>query len=1245
MNTEHLVERDVESIYIPNTIYGIGGGGKEAVLQLFEEDWFAIEVMRDQSGTTNVYLVDTTTDEGNINRRITERQQELNEIRDHMREMTTGQQIGGINLEAVEVTKGLKTDRASALTGRGSVPDILETTRIDHWWLDRQDLIEPGTKDLYDFSKGACRCRAIGKAFHYKALAEGEDRGYELNYSLPGDDDKVAIIAGLGGGTGSGLVIDIAKQLYEQHQARRITLFATLPTRKEQVKERANAFAALSELEFQAFTEEDDIFDNIVLFPLQPLDPDIEVQDQELIELDRAMAYVLIGYYNAGHYDDAVNQAPSYAPFTIALPQIFRYDIEGIVEAKNNAIETVNRKIEALNAEYDIYDRLIRYVDENYADASEGEIKRNGEDMLKRRIEFMRELVELPLFDELEFESAQETGRKLLNTVYDADETEGETYADKTLEVAFAENDLDNLLERELRFFFKYEYKDIDVGSDLDPVEELDDETIKKVVLAEAARLQDKYRALKAVSRIPSSKSSDESNRKLAEFLLKPTLSGDESARVNAVEKHRDEILDELGTTRDRLKEVTEEIERELDVQKNLVRSEVDNWESAVADDLETHAELGALKLEDDLVALENALESFATKLHQNKAPPSGEEVKDKLDQLRERLEDIDAVDFQNKYDHIWQQVDLAKQLRHDWNTYQDAQDRNLTERLNPLNDTVDEDSAKKELRATIVNLSENVFTTSHLGPNETNLDISVTYDPRAEGELVDEIRKTRRTTNERIVDEFERRLQRIAEEEGSGSYQMSVVDQFRDRLQVIDSPSDLRRERENLVAFVNQTYKETASEDLPELESRRGDLEQEIESLETRKEKFDALLDLYRDLRDKHDTFTSKHEAFTEDLNRQAERFGTRAFAEYQPNQHYIHKYMPQDTRRAIEKRSIAETDLFQKDWDQNERGRLQDFTSEIVKRRAAAPDYTGLRERDFGNRDFDFTGARIHVAKISEAIDASGSDKAKLWIEDLGVKESLGDNYYLDESGQARRMFEQWATENGGPWDVGLTFFIQGLGFLDNLRDMVEKRGYQDGYEARKREIHNIALHHSYGLEQGFFVRRREFVDPRNPKENGVFLDANATSIRSQLCSRLERVPLSDELNVKQGPPDPVSYRESEVTNGRSHDRGTEAPQNSVPSSESDLNHRMSQEHQTGSETKAPSDPLRERETTRTDRNQFDSRLPQRDRSQTADSSTKEVNRDDIDSATSGQTDDEQGNENTDDDSQDIDDRTTAE
>jgi hypothetical protein len=235
------------------------------------------------------------------------------------------------------------------------------------------------------------------------------------------------------------------------------------------------------------------------------------------------MAYAVIGYYNAGQYDDAVNQAPSYAPFTIALPQVFRYDIEGIIEAKENAIETINRKIEALNSELEIYDYIRAFIDEHYATAGAAELKRDDEDLLRRRVQFMRELVELPLFEELEFEGATDTGEKLLNTIYDVSEEEDTTYADSSLDVAFAENDLDDLFQRELGFHFEFEYQDIDVGSELSEIEELDDESIKRVILAESSRLRDKYETLKTIRRIPTGNTGDESTAKLLRFLLDPT--------------------------------------------------------------------------------------------------------------------------------------------------------------------------------------------------------------------------------------------------------------------------------------------------------------------------------------------------------------------------------------------------------------------------------------------------------------------------------------------------------------------------------------------------------------------------------------------------------------------------------------------------------------------------------------------------------------------------------------------------
>lgn len=1124
MTVDHLIERDVEKIYIPNTIYGIGGGGKEAVLQLFERDWFAVEAMRSQNGTTNVYLVDTTENEDGINERISERQAELDQIRDRMRETLTGERIGGINLQPVEVTQDISTDRAASLTGKESVPDIKKSTNIDHWWLDRNDLIEPGTSDLYDFSNGACRCRAIGKAFHYKALAQGQRNDYELNYNIPGDDDKVAIFAGLAGGTGSGLIIDIAKRLYQQREARRITLFATIPGRNEMVKERANAFAALSELEYQAFVEEDDIFDNIVLFPLQPLDPDVEVKADDLIELDQAMAYAVLGYYNSGQFDDAVGQSPAYAPFTIALPQIFRYDIEGILEAKENAIETTNRKVRALNAEREIYDAVISYVDTHYTETSSDGIKRTDEDKLKSRVTRLRELVELPLFEELEFVDARTAGREFLNEIHDANTEDGEQYTDKQIGTAFAENDLDDLLGRRLEFYFDFEYDDIDVTSELNELDELTDDRVHQLILAEVARLRDKYEASKSLRHIPTTSSGDEANQNLVEYLIDSDPNRSESALVNAVQGHRDEIEQTLTQQQTELSSVESEIQAELDVQENLVQSEVDNWENAISEDLKTVAELRALDIGDDIAALNTALENYATALQQNQTPPSGEDVKTRLDRLRDELEDVEAINFQNEYEQIWQQVEQARQLRRTWDQYEEAQNQGFFQKY--VSNTPDSKSAKKELRTAVTNITGKVFDTQNIGPNTSTLSISATYDPQADGELLDQLRREEEQCVSDILDEFEKRLDRIAQEEGDGSYPASAVEQLGKRVDTIDSPDGLNRERQDLVEFVNKIYRKTASEDLPELESRQTELEAEIDELRATKGKYEDLLEVYRTTKDHHETFTSQYAAFKDDLNKESERFGTKAFAEYQPTDHYIHKYTPKNTLRAIEEQSLAETELFLEDWEHNERDRIKDFTEEVVKNRAIARDYTGLREIDFGNSDYTFDGTRIHVAKISEALDTAATDKTKLHLDDLAVKEQLSRNYNLDDAGQGRRLFEQWAIQNGGPWDVGMTFFIQGLGFLDNLRDVVEQRGYKDSYDTRKAEIHNIALHHGYGLDQGFYVYRKRFIDPSDPEDQRLYLEQDALSIQRELCGCLERVPLTDDLGIERGAPSPVAY-----------------------------------------------------------------------------------------------------------------------
>jgi len=117
-----------------------------------------------------------------------------------------------------------------------------------------------------DFAKGVVRKRGLGKGIYYKAYSEDDEMSSIVDLPQKGE---VAIIAGLGGGTGSGILVDLAYHLKEQHPTSEITLFGVLPNHTEGIKESTNAHAVLSELEHLRL-EGDSPFEDYVLVPIDP---------------------------------------------------------------------------------------------------------------------------------------------------------------------------------------------------------------------------------------------------------------------------------------------------------------------------------------------------------------------------------------------------------------------------------------------------------------------------------------------------------------------------------------------------------------------------------------------------------------------------------------------------------------------------------------------------------------------------------------------------------------------------------------------------------------------------------------------------------------------------------------------------------------------------------------------------------------------------------------------------------------
>lgn len=465
MTTEYLINRDVDTLDFPDTIYGLGGAGKEIVLQLFEQDWFAIEAMRGRYGTIDIHLVDTATENrDDDDTRVRTLDDRTNDLEYRMHEHLDDVSVGELTFETTYVTENINTNSVAHINGQESIQRVLTNTDADYWWVTDRDLADPSTPgDLLEFRKGVIRRRALGKAFHYKAMAE--DTAYQSIFNLPGSNEYIAIFAGLAGGTGSGMAIDVARKLRQDHPATNITLFATLPTLRETADERANAYAALSELEHFWINEdgyENRPFNNIVLFPLDPTGHETEVRDPKLLEVDKALSYAVIGYYNNKDIDTAVKGATGYAPFTMAVPQVIQYNIQAINEAKQRATDTLDRKRKALNAEAELYDLIEDFLDEHYPEVGEEELSRTDIEHLKRRLRQFREFVEFELFDQLEYD-AVDVGEELLVSLF------GTEYEEKSLDDIVAETELETLIGIDMQRLLRGE----DTGERLEEASEL----------------------------------------------------------------------------------------------------------------------------------------------------------------------------------------------------------------------------------------------------------------------------------------------------------------------------------------------------------------------------------------------------------------------------------------------------------------------------------------------------------------------------------------------------------------------------------------------------------------------------------------------------------------------------------------------------------------------------------------------------------------------------------------------------
>ncbi len=378
----------------PDYIYAVGGAGKEIILHMLENEWILKEILKPDPNPNfcKIIVVDTAFAEVNLDKqRIIEIKRKKDEIRsEYLHGLTEKQKIycriGDLEIDYELITKYMQSP--ANLVRENVRENILKFTDASCYWLSDENIspdwhlkiVESVNSRNLDFSKGVYRKRAIGKAIYYKALAE---RAFMVdNHPL----STIAIVCSFGGGTGSGIAIDLAKEIKVNHQTSCITLFGILSTLNEREDEKANCCGMLSELEYinvsdkildeskvnNGFTiQEKNIFKDIILLPIeatkytgtQSVDP---ATSEFLFQFEEAFPYSLIAYYSQSSCQAPCGYTPSFAPFTVAIPQVVRFNINKIRKIKDEIYEKKRCKEASLESEYKIYGMLYDFFNKNF---------------------------------------------------------------------------------------------------------------------------------------------------------------------------------------------------------------------------------------------------------------------------------------------------------------------------------------------------------------------------------------------------------------------------------------------------------------------------------------------------------------------------------------------------------------------------------------------------------------------------------------------------------------------------------------------------------------------------------------------------------------------------------------------------------------------------------------------------------------------------------------------------------------
>lgn len=1039
----------------PERVFAIGGAGKSIALELLESDWVVEEVLqpRPAPASMTVTIIDTAEGEQNTDKqRIAEIREAISERERELRDSEQGR-TGTITVEYKLITDDLHLSGMIDLLGEEAVPRITAGNGMaeDDWWLEQQHINEN-----LDFAKGVVRKRGLGKALYYKAYAEDDEISSYIDLPQQG---QVAMLVGLGGGTGSGIMIDLARHLQRKQRTAEITLFGILPNHTEGRRESTNAYAALSELEYNALRGEQ-LFKDRVVIPIDPTNFDGKTSnriqtDKLLQELDEAVLYLLISYYNTEGLEDPFADTPRYAPFTVGIPQVLRYNVEAISDARSQFRELLQTKEQALQQEAAIYTRVEQFLSEHYSPDGGTETEFSLRDVdrtdLTERLNGIESWLEFDLFTELEYRSVELVGDLI---------EEGQTGGGSITEQL-------DIIAGSLR---AVDMTEQGAGGFVDTI----DENLAEVLEQNLRLLERRRRILERRQAVDDSPIRDS-----IEYLINlGDANTSPGVKLQRLEQQLSELTDEHEQTAAERSDVTERLEQRREEQVAAVTEQASAWIRAVEPEVEQLGQLNLDAIEGALTNLDRALDQFVysvvnTVSHEEVDQIPTDDVLEATDQLSRLLEST-AVDISASVRSVSSGLSQLKKAKKAFITMH--REKTAVERIKPWKSSTDREhnEARRDYRVQKNNLHDGgVF---QIGPPEEEFTVTITHDGAA---ILRECRQQQTALSESVLDRLDDYLDEVPRET-----RRSLKTELES-----ETPS-VERLRETVEEALEQETGE-----LSELVAEREQLESALADVEQQRNAYSAIVELFQQTNNRLEMWLENSRRFQEQLARiqGTEQEMSTTDGDYV----YVKNIQPEDIFRATGRDDISSSDLFN---STEERQRVQSSLEELA-RNAQNQQYTGLYRRKIARDRSRYSGLKVRLAAMSPAID-------QLDPGTLDFQQMFQEAFDLGASGKrVESPFASWRQQTGGPWDIALSVFVTGV-FLDNIRKVVQADGYRAGYRERADKLgDDIFIHHGHGLEQSQYVRRTDHLNLEGAGDTQFYLREEEPIVEELLTGYIQR------------------------------------------------------------------------------------------------------------------------------------------